>query len=66
MLTSLHGSPWSYDTHVPILLAGPGIRPGTYGRPVAPRDIAPTLSVLLGIAPPSASTGEVLREALGD
>jgi predicted AlkP superfamily pyrophosphatase or phosphodiesterase len=63
-LTSLHGSPWAYDTPVPILMAGPGIHPGLYLRPAAPRDIAPTLAALLGIAPPSASTGEPLREAI--
>lgn len=66
VLTSMHGSPWSYDTHVPIYLAGLGIQPGSYARPVAPRDIAATLALLLGTAAPSASTGEVLREALGE
>jgi predicted AlkP superfamily pyrophosphatase or phosphodiesterase len=57
-----HGSPYSYDTHVPILIAGPGIAPGTVTRPVAPRDIAPTISTYLDIALPSASVGNVLFE----
>jgi len=64
VLTSMHGSPWSYDTHVPILMAGPGVRKGTYADPAAPRDIAPTLAELLGTASPSAATGRVLAEAL--
>lgn len=57
-----HGSPYSYDTHVPIFIAGPGIAAGTVTRPVAPRDIAPTISTYLGIALPSASVGNVLSE----
>ena len=64
VLSSLHGSPWSYDTHVPILLAGPGVRPGDFYREVAPGDIAATLAALLGIKPPTGSTGTPLVEAL--
>ncbi len=59
-----HGTPWSYDTHVPIILLGPGIRPGVYQSPAAPTDIAVTLAALLGINAPSVSTGRVLTEAL--
>lgn len=66
VLSSLHGSPWRYDTHVPILLAGPGVTNGRFARAVAPRDIAPTLAALLGIKPPSAATGTPLLEALGE
>lgn len=65
-LASLHGSPWSYDTYVPILLAGPGVKAGEYLRSVSPRDIAPTLANVLGIKPPSSATGSILHEALGD
>jgi predicted AlkP superfamily pyrophosphatase or phosphodiesterase len=59
-----HGSPHPYDTYVPLMLAGPGIRQGIFNRRVEPRDIAPTLSTYLGIAAPSGSTGVVLSEAL--
>jgi arylsulfatase A-like enzyme len=59
-----HGTPYSYDSHIPLLLMGPGIRPGRYSRSVALNDLAPTLAVLLGIEPPSASVGRVLHEAL--
>lgn len=59
-----HGSPWFYDSHVPILMRGPGITPGTYTRKVATADIAPTLSYLLGIEPPTGCLGTILKEAL--
>jgi predicted AlkP superfamily pyrophosphatase or phosphodiesterase len=59
-----HGSPWTYDTHVPLLLLGSGIVAGTYTGAVGVADLAPTLSALLGIGPPSGAQGRVLREAL--
>lgn len=59
-----HGTPYSYDTHVPLLLLGPGIRPGWYSQSSSPADIAPTLATLLGLNPPSNSSGRVLGEAL--
>jgi predicted AlkP superfamily pyrophosphatase or phosphodiesterase len=63
-ITATHGSPYSYDTHVPTILMGAGVTPGRYLEPASPADIAPTLSVLLRITPPSNSTGRVLIEAL--
>jgi hypothetical protein len=59
-----HGSPWTYDTHVPLLLFGSGVKPGRYGEVVGVADLAPTLSTLLGIPTPHGSQGRVLREAL--
>jgi hypothetical protein len=59
-----HGAPYAYDTHVPLLLYGQGIRPGRYGRRVASVDLAPTIARLLGIGAPPQSEGEVLAEAL--
>jgi predicted AlkP superfamily pyrophosphatase or phosphodiesterase len=59
-----HGSPWTYDAHVPMLWFGPGIVSGVYQEPAAVVDIAPTLSTLLGIGPPGRSQGRVLREML--
>jgi predicted AlkP superfamily pyrophosphatase or phosphodiesterase len=59
-----HGSPYSYDTNVPLLISGPGIRAGMWMDPVSPADIAPTLSMLLGIAAPSGSDGMILKAAL--
>ncbi len=59
-----HGSPWAYDTHVPLLWFGAGIAPGVHEGRVSIADIAPTLAQLLGIQVPSGSQGRVLREML--
>jgi predicted AlkP superfamily pyrophosphatase or phosphodiesterase len=59
-----HGTPYSYDTHVPLLLLGPGVRPGWYHQPSSPADIAPTIATLLKISFPSNRIGRVLVEAL--
>jgi predicted AlkP superfamily pyrophosphatase or phosphodiesterase len=60
-----HGSPWHYDTHVPLLLLGRGIIPGQHHRPVSPACLASTLAELLGVDYPSANAEQPLREALG-
>jgi hypothetical protein len=59
-----HGSPWAYDTHVPLLWFGSGIAPGNHYGAASVADIAPTLSLLLGILEPAGSQGRVLREML--
>ena len=59
-----HGSPYSYDTHVPLIMMGPGIRPGRHLQAATPMDIAPTLATLLGIQQPSNASGRILLEAL--
>ncbi len=60
-----HGTPYSYDTNVPLLIEGNRwIKPGNYTRSAAVVDIAPTLSAILSTRPPSASEGRVLSEAL--
>ena len=59
-----HGTPFVYDTHVPILFMGPGIKPGQYDQTVAVVDIAPTLALLLAIEPPGGAVGRVLTECL--
>jgi predicted AlkP superfamily pyrophosphatase or phosphodiesterase len=62
-LPTTHGSAYGYDTHVPVILAGAGIKPGRYNGECSPSDIAPTLAALLGVEPPSNRTGRVLAEA---
>jgi len=62
IVASTHGSPWQYDTYVPIVFAGAGLQPQTVDRHVYTVDIAPTLSALMNIKPPSGSVGDVLRE----
>jgi predicted AlkP superfamily pyrophosphatase or phosphodiesterase len=67
-----HGSPWQYDTHVPLLLLSQGqrganatsIKPGRYQNPVSPAQLAPTLARLLGISPPAMCVEEAIEEVL--
>jgi predicted AlkP superfamily pyrophosphatase or phosphodiesterase len=59
-----HGSPFSYDRHVPLLLFGLPFQPGQYRTAAQPVDLAATLASLLGINPPAAAQGRVLTEAL--
>jgi len=60
-----HGTPYGYDTHVPLIFMGKGVTPGSYTRPVAINDVAPTLSCILQVAPPSGSMGHILPEIAG-
>jgi len=61
-MTATHGSPWSYDTHVPIIFMGPSIAAVRTSSRVSPSDIAPTISEYLGISAPAGATGAVLAE----
>jgi predicted AlkP superfamily pyrophosphatase or phosphodiesterase len=61
-VASTHGSPWNYDTHVPIVFAGAGLKAQTVDRRVETIDIAATLAALLSIKPPSGSVGQPLAE----
>jgi len=63
-VATTHGSPWRYDTYVPIIFAGFGTPARQVARPVETIDIAPTLSLLLGAKPPSGSTGAPLVEVI--
>lgn len=63
-IVATHGSPYSYDTHVPVIIMGAGVVPGRYLEPASPADIAPTLSALLRITAPTSATGRVLKEAI--
>ena len=64
LLGTDHGTPYQYDTQVPIIMAGSSIRPGVYRSPASPIDITPTICSILGIAAPSGSVGRVLTEAI--
>jgi predicted AlkP superfamily pyrophosphatase or phosphodiesterase len=60
-----HGSPYSYDTNVPLMIMGKRwVRPGAYGQYAEVVDIAPTLAHLLRVRPPSGAEGRVLTETL--
>lgn len=59
-----HGSPYGYDTHVPVLFYGAGIAAGRYPSVSSPADIAPTLASLLKLEIPSNAVGRILTEAI--
>lgn len=59
-LGATHGSPWGYDTHVPLLLVGRGVEPGTSTGGFDVRSLAPTISHLAGIKPPAAANAPLL------
>ena len=59
-----HGTPYNYDAHIPLILMGRSIVPGSYGNPVALNDLAPTLATILNIEIPAGSSGRVLTEAM--
>ena len=61
--TTTHGTGHRYDTRVPVILFGFGIKKGEYLDQVAPIDLAPTLAFLTGVTLPDAM-GRVLTEAL--
>ena len=64
MVASTHGSPWRYDTYVPMIFAGAGLKAAKVDREVTPYDIAPTLSAWLKVKPPSGAVGSLLTEVL--
>jgi predicted AlkP superfamily pyrophosphatase or phosphodiesterase len=63
-VAAMHGSPWNYDTHVPIIFAGPTIKANRINRLVHPVDVAPTMSAFLGMTPPASAKGIPLKEIL--
>lgn len=56
-----HGSPYPYDTHVPLLWYGWKVKPGQTVEAVSITDIAPTLAALLRIMRPNGCTGKVIE-----
>ena len=60
-----HGSPYKYDTNVPLMLMGkPWVSPGSHGEYAEVVDITSSLAHILRIRPPAASEGRVLIESL--
>ncbi|MBC5783223.1 alkaline phosphatase family protein [Ramlibacter sp. USB13] len=61
---STHGSPYEYDTHVPLLAWGPSwVHAGPRDARAEIADIAPTLAGILGIPAPAGNQGKPLRLA---
>jgi predicted AlkP superfamily pyrophosphatase or phosphodiesterase len=61
---STHGSPWNYDTHAPLLFYGKGIKKGSTVNRTEISDIAPTIAALMGMNPPSGTTGEPIETVI--
>jgi predicted AlkP superfamily pyrophosphatase or phosphodiesterase len=59
-----HGSPWRYDTYVPVIFAGAGLKPQRIQREIETVDIASTLSGFVGTNRPSGARGQVLPEVV--
>jgi predicted AlkP superfamily pyrophosphatase or phosphodiesterase len=62
--TVTHMSGYAYDTKVPLLISGSGVKPGSYTDRVYIHDLAPTLAYLLGFNAPALSTGRIISEAM--
>jgi predicted AlkP superfamily pyrophosphatase or phosphodiesterase len=58
-----HGSPFRYDTDVPLIMMGKSFRPGYYGESDMV-DLAATLAEVLGVTPPAGCEGHPRIEAL--
>ena len=59
-----HGTPYSYDTHVPLLFYGWNIKKGENHDHKEITQLAPTLSQLLKITFPNGTEAKVLTEVL--
>lgn len=61
----MHGSPWDYDTRIPLIVHGsPFVKAGQYRAAARQQDIAPTIGALIGATPIPTYTGRPLSEAL--
>ena len=63
-VAATHGSPWSYDTYVPVIFAFAGLKPKKIYRRIHTVDVATTLSAYVGAKPPSGASGNVLEEVV--
>jgi len=59
-----HGTPYTYDSQVPLILVGAPFAPGEYYQRCSPMDLAVTLAAMLHVHVPALATGRVLTEAL--
>ena len=61
----MHGSPWEYDTHIPVLFHGaPFITGGSFSAAAKQQDVAATVGALIGASPLPTYTGRALTEAI--
>ena len=57
-----HGTGYSYDTHIPIIFYGNGIKKGSSKKRYEIIDIAPTIANFLQIEFPNTNTGRIIDE----
>ena len=62
VVASTHGSPWSYDSYVPVIFAGHGVEDQRVDRRISTVAIASSIASYLNIKAPSGAFGEVLNE----
>lgn len=55
-----HGTPFDYDSHVPLIFYGWRIKPWVYTDKAGISDVAPTLAYILSVETPSGSIGHIL------
>jgi predicted AlkP superfamily pyrophosphatase or phosphodiesterase len=63
---SHHGSPYEYDTRVPLIFFGSGFKRGRYDRPVDMAQVAPTILYALRIQRPEQNRLQVINEILSN
>jgi arylsulfatase A-like enzyme len=59
-----HGSPYDYDSWVPLIFWGPWFTPGHYTERVRTVDLAPTLAAVAGVKPVEKIDGVALTRAI--
>ena len=59
-----HGSAYIYDTHVPLMLFGEGVKKGHTFERTNITDIAPTICAIMGISNPTGTIGDPIEAAL--
>ena len=61
----MHGSPWEYDVHIPLLFFGaPFVKSGSFSVPAKQQDVAPTVGAMIGAQSLPTYTGRILAEAI--
>jgi len=63
---AMHGTPYPYDTHVPVFFYGPGIRATRHSKRVQLTDVAPSICRLLRVPAPTSSDGVALPELVDE
>jgi arylsulfatase A-like enzyme len=52
-----HSTPYTYDSQVPVVFLGKGVKPGTHMREISTTDVVPTLAALMELGAPASCEG---------